>query len=330
MRVTACGFIAALVLGFLPATHAVAQPATKVFRIGVLQSGSRPSSPDWKQRWPFAEGLRELGWVQGQNIVIEDRWTEGKIERFPDLAAELVRLKVDLIVTVSWRAAVAAKHATTTIPVVFMQAGDPVATGLVASLARPGGNLTGISDLSPETSAKRLELLKEVVPKATRVAILWNATDDAMTLRMKHVQSASRTLGVAVRLLGVEQPEDFEQAFSAIAQERQDALFVIADPLTVFNRKRILDFAAGHRLPTMYEGRSFVDDGGLIAYGPSFAEIFRRGAFYADKILRGAKPADLPVEQPTRFELIVNLKTANALGLTIPSSILVRADKVIQ
>ncbi len=324
-------FVTWLALGIAGAPlAAAAQSPTKVYRIGTLVPGSRPAAPDWKQRWPLAEGLRELGWSEGQNIVIEDRWADGKNERFPALAAELVRRQVDVIVTTSWPAAVAAKQATTTIPVVMVGAGDPVSTGLVASLARPGGNLTGITDVSAETSAKRLELLKEIVPKASRVAVLWNAADDAMTVRLRHIQQAARTLGAAIRPLGVRDVEDFEQAFTALTHERPDALFVVTDTLISFNRKRVLDFAARTRLPTMYEFSSYVEDGGLIAYGPSFPEMYRRGASYVDRILKGAKPADLPIEQPTRWELYVNRKTATALGLAIPPAILIRADKVIE
>ncbi len=329
MRLRPLGLIVALAVGGACLPGSVSpQPAGKTFRIGTLWN-SRPASPDWKRQWAFVQGLRELGWVEGQNIVIEDRWAEGQTSRYPGLAADLVRLKVDVIVTVSWPAAVAAKNATATIPIVMVAAGDPVATGLVAGLARPGGNLTGVTDQAVETSGKRLELLKEAAPHVAHVAVIWNPSDGAMTLRFRQVQAAARTLGVTVRPLGVQEPGDFDQAFMAMAQERPDALFVVADPLTVFYRKRLVEFAAQHRLPAMFELRAYVDDGGLMAYGPSFPEMFRRGAGYVDKILRGAKPADLPIEQPTRFELVVSLKTAKALGLTMPQSILFRADEVI-
>ena len=331
MRDGALGLTLALLLGMLSAAPtADAQSPTKVFRIGTLAPGARPAAPDWKQRWAFVEGLRELGWIEGQNVVIEDRWADGKTDRLPALAAELVRLKVDAIFTRSWPAAVAAKLATTTIPIVIITAGDPVGTGLVASLAHPGGNITGLGDLTTELSAKRLELLKETVPKLSRVAVLWNSADGGMTLRFRQIQAAAPTLGVTVRPLGVQEPEDFEQAFAAMTQERPDALFVVADVLTRFHHKRIRDFAALNRLPAMYELREFVADGGLISYGPSFPDLQRRGAVLVDKVLKGAKPADLPVEQPTRFELVLNLRTAKALGLTIPQSILLRADDVIQ
>ncbi len=331
MRHGAAGLTLALLLGMLSGgPPADAQSPGKVLRIGTLHPGSRPLSPDWKQRWAFAEALRALGWVEGQNIVIEDRWADGKTDRLPALAAELVRLKVDAIFTQSWPAAVAAKQATTTIPIVIMGAGDPVGTGLVASLAHPGGNITGLGDVTTELSAKRLELLKETVPKLSRVAVLWNSADGGMTLRFRQIQIAAGTLGLTVRPLGVQESEDFEQAFAAMTQERPDALFVVADVLTGFHHKRIRDFAAQNRLPAMYERRERVADGGLISYGPSFPDLERRGAALVDKVLKGAKPADLPVEQPTRFELVVNLKTAKALGLTIPPSILIRTDEAIQ
>jgi len=330
MRPRPLGFVAALaVASAAVAGSAGTQPAGKTVRIGTLWS-SRPASPDWKQQWAFLAALRELGWTEGQNVVIEDRWAEGQPARYASLAADLVRLKVDLILTVAWPAAVAAKNATTTIPIVMVAAGDPVATGLIAGLARPGGNLTGVTDQAVETSAKRLELLKEAVPHLAHVALIWNRSDDAMTLRFQNIQAAARTLGVTVRPLGVQEPGDFDQAFAALAQERFDALFVVADPLTTFYRKRLVEFAAQRRVPAMYELRGYVDDGGLMAYGPSFPAMFRRAAWFVDRILKGAKPADLPVEQPTRFELTVNLKTARALGLAMPQSILVRADDVIQ
>jgi putative ABC transport system substrate-binding protein len=330
MRLGALGLTLVLAVGSVSAPPpADAQAPAKVFRIGTLAPGTRPATPDWKQRWAFVEGLRELGWVEGQNLVIEDRWAEAKTDRLPALAAELVRLKVDAIFTRSWPAAVAAKRATTTIPIVIFGAGDPVATGLVASLAHPGGNITGLGDVTTDLSAKRLELLKEAVPKLSRVAVLWNAADGGMTLRFRSIQSAAPMLGVTVRPLGVQEPDDFEQAFAAMTQERPDALFVVADLLTRVHHRRILGFATQNRLPVMYEGRDFVADGGLISYGPIFNDLLRRGAALMDKILKGAKPADLPIEQPTRFELVVNLKTAKALGLTIPQSILIRADEVI-
>ena len=312
-----------------PDVFAQQQPA-KVARIGTLRGGSRPAGPDWRQRWGLVEGLRELGWVEGQNIIIEDRWADANTDRLPALAVELVRLKVDVIFAQGWPASVAAKQATRTIPIVTYGAGDPVGAGLVASLAHPGGNITGLGDLATELSAKRLELLKEIVPKLSRVAVLWNSADGGMTARFRNIQSAAPTLAVTVRPLGVQKPDDFEQAFAAMTRERPDALFVVTDILNATNRKRILEFAAQIRLPVMGEVRQWVAEGGLISYGPSFPYLERRAAAIVDKILRGAKPADLPVELPTRIELVVNLKTAKALGLTVPQSILVRADEVIE
>jgi putative ABC transport system substrate-binding protein len=276
------------------------------------------------------ERLRELGWVEGQNLVIEDRWADAKTDRLPALAAELVRLKVDVIFAQGWPASVAAKHATTTIPIVIYGTGDPVAAGLVSSLARPEGNITGLGDLGTELSAKRLQLLKQIVPKLSRVAVLWNSADNGMTARFKDIQSASPTLGVAVRPIGVQKSEDLELAFAAMTRERPDALFVVTDILSATNRKRILEFAAQNRLPVMGEQREWVTEGGLISYGPNFAYLARRAAEIVDKILRGARAADLPVELPTKVELILNLKTAKTLGLTIPPSMVVRADEVIE
>jgi len=319
--------VVAFALGTLSALPSDAEQTPKVRRIGFLAGGAPPpasASP------PIVQGLRELGYVEGQNLTIEYRYAEGKIDRLPDLAAELVHLRVEIIVVQGYPAAHAAKQATATIPIVIVSAGDPVGTGLVASLARPGGNITGVSFQETELSGKRLELLKEAVPRLSRVAVLWNTADLGMSLRSREIQAAARALGLTLQPLGVREPSDFDGAFSAMARERPDALFVVADPLTTLNRRRILDFAAKGRLPAMYEFSSYVNDGGLMAYGPSFSEMSRRAAVYVDKVLKGARPADLPVEQPTRFELAVNLKTAKALGLTIPPSIMVRADQVIQ
>ncbi|MBI2152440.1 MAG: ABC transporter substrate-binding protein [Candidatus Rokubacteria bacterium] len=329
------GLVVALIFGVLVATVSVqAQQTGKVYRIGLLLPGAQPTTPDWKQRsplfQPFFQGLRELGWVEEQNISTEFRWAEGKTERLPDLAAELVRLKVDLILTLSYPAALAAKQATTTIPVVIMGAGDPVGTGLVQSLARPGGNITGLSEQATELSAKRVELLKETVPTLSRLAVLWNAGDAGMTLRMGAIRVAARVLGVTVRPLGVQERNDLETAFVAMTQERPEALFVVSDIFVNIHRRRILDFAAKNRLPAMYEHGFYVDDGGLMSYGPSLVDTIKRSAFFVDKILKGAKPANIPVEQPTRYDFVLNLKTAKALGLSFPQAVLIRADKVIE
>ncbi len=318
--------ILALALGILPAPLTVdAQQRANVHRIGILSSGGPPPPAATA---PFVQDLRALGYIEGQNITIERRYAEGRIDRLPDLVTELLRLRVELIVTIFWPAAQAAHQATTTLPIVAMAAGDLVGTGLVASLAHPGGNLTGVT--VTELSAKRLELLKETVPKLSRAAVLWNRADAAMSLMSSEVQGAGRALGVTLRPLGVREPNDFDRAFAAMTQERPDALLMIADPFTFLHRDRVLRFAAQHRLPAMYTVRGDVEAGGLMSYGPSYADMSRRIVNYVDRILKATKPSDLPVEQPTRFELLLNLKTAKALGLTFPPSILVRADQVIQ
>ena len=252
------------------------------------------------------------------------------VERLPGLAAELVALDVDVLLTVGAPAADAAKGATSTIPIVVVVPGDADATGLVASLARPGGNITGISDPAAALSAKRLGLLKEAVPSATRVAVMWNANDRAMTLRYNEVERAARVLHVNVEPLGVRGPDDIDAALSNMTRERPDALFLVADSLTIVNRKRIIDFAATHHIPAMYEFSFYVRDGGLMSYGPTMDDMLRRAASYVDRIFKGAKPGDLPVEQPTRYYLLVNLKTAKTLELTIPQPLLLRADEVVQ
>jgi putative ABC transport system substrate-binding protein len=321
-------FLGILAGGLVAPLTAPAQQPGKEWRIGFLSGSARP--PDGAPPAPLRQALRELGHVEGANVIYEGRWAEAKRQRFPGLAAELVGLKVDVIVTTGGQAATAAKEATSTIPIVITNAGDAVATGLIASLARPGGNITGITDPAAELSTKRLELLKEAASKASRIAILWNADDLGMTLRYRAVERAARILHVTVQPLGVREPEDFETAFSAMSRERPDALFLVTDALTTLNRKRVFDFVATHRIPAMYEFGSLVKDGGLMSYGPDLADSFRRAAAYVDKLLKGAKPADLPVEQPTKFDLVINLKTAKALGLTIPLSLLARADEVIQ
>jgi putative ABC transport system substrate-binding protein len=317
----------ALASGLVAAPPAAgAQQPARTARIGVLQPGA-PPEPLLEA---FREALRDLGYAEGRDVVLEVRWAEGRLGRLPDLAAELVGLKVDVLTTLSTPAALAAQKATATIPIVFTGVGDPVGTGIVASLARPGGNITGISLLATELAGKRLELLKEIVPGVSRVAMLWNDTNPSMVLRARETHAAAAKLGVTIQSLGVHDLTDFAPAFTAIVRGRATALVTLVDPFTRQHRKRIVDFADQRRLPAIYETREFVDSGGLMAYGPSLAAMQRRAAAYVDKILKGAKPADLPVEQPMRFELVVNLKTARALGLTIPQSILVRADQVIQ
>src|SRR5215510_7909948 len=307
-----------------PLTASRGKSSEKIFRIGVLAPGCHPPSSTLDI---LLQGLRDLGYVEGQNLVIEWRYSEGKAERFADLAAELVRQNVDLIVAVSTPAALAAKHATQTIPIVMVYVADPIGTGLVTGLAQPGGNITGVSDMATELSAKRLELLKEAVPTLSRVAVLWNAADPGMVLQFREIEAAARVLDVTLQPLEVRGPNDFELAFTAMTRERPDALFVVAEVLTLTHRCQVLDFAAQHRLPAMYEFGLFARDGGLMAYGPKLAETFQRGAYYIDRILKGTKPAYLPVEQPMRFELVINLETAKGLSLTLPPTLLVQADR---
>src|SRR5215475_2693760 len=276
------------------------------------------------------ERLRDLGYVEGRNIVLEYRWAEGKLDRLTELATELVTLKVDVITTLSTPVALAARRATTTIPIVFTGVGDPVGAGVVPSLARPGGNATGISLLATELSAKRLEILLEIAPKTSHVAMLWNDTNTGMVLRAREAQDAAAKLGVTIHSIGVHDLIDFDPAFARIESGRIDALLTLVDPFTSQHRKRIVDFAAQRRLPAVYEAREFVESGGLICYGPNPLVIERRAAEYVDKIFKGAKPADLPVEQPTKFEMLINLKTAGALGLEVPATLLARADEVIE
>jgi putative ABC transport system substrate-binding protein len=303
-----------------------AQQPRKVWRLGVLQGGA-PPEPLFEAT---KDGLRDLGYVDGRNIEFEVRWAEGKVDRFPDLAAELVGLKVDAIHTVSTPAALAARSATTIIPIVFSGVGDPVGAGLVASLARPGGNATGLSLLATELSGKRLEVLREIIPNISRVAMLWNDTNPGMVLRANETQDAAAKLSVTLQSIGVHDLIDFEPAFKAISDGGAAALLTLVDPFTRVHRKRIVDFAAQSGLPAIYEARQFVDSGGLISYGPNLLALQRRVADYLDKIFRGAKPSDLPVEQPTKFELVINLKTSKALGLEIPPTLIARADEVIE
>jgi putative ABC transport system substrate-binding protein len=305
-----------------------AQQPAKVPRIGVLAS---PSAVFFLTRLnAFREGLRDLGYVEGKTIAIEYRFAEGKEERLPDLAAELVRLKVDVIVTSGAPAARAAKAATTTIPIIMSGVGDAVGIGLVASLARPGGNITGLSLLLPELSGKRLELLKETFPRVIRVAVLWNPLNPTNSIYLKETQATSQALALQLQSAEVRSLKDFEAAFESVTRGGAHGIIVLPDPLINTHHRLILDFAGKNRLPAMYGGPEFVEAGGLMSYAPSYTDHFRRAATYVDKILKGTKPADLPVEQPTKFEFIINLKTAKQIGLTIPPNVLVRADKVIK
>ena len=301
---------------------------TTVWRIGLLSGGPRPA--DGSAPPALRQALSELGYVDGKNVTFVGRWADSRTERLPGLAAELVAERVDLILTAGAPAADAAKSATHTIPVVFVAPGDAAETGLVPSLARPGGNMTGISDPATELSAKRLGILKEAFPQAKRVAVIWNANDRAMTLRYGEVAKAARALSVAVEPLEVRSAADIDDVLTAMNRERPDAIFVVSDSLTNVNRKRILDFAAKNQLPAMYEFGYYVKDGGLMSYGPNLDDMWARAAVYVDKILKGAKAGELPVEQPTRYYLFVNLKTAKTLHLSIPQPLLLRADEVIQ
>jgi putative ABC transport system substrate-binding protein len=307
---------------------AQAQQPGRVPRIGFLL----PYSPGPDARVEaFRQGLREFGYVEGQNVAIEYRWADGRFEQLPALAEDLVRLKVDVIVAAVTQASLAAKRATGAIPIVMVAVSDPVGSGLVASLARPGANITGTSSMTAEVVGKQLELLKQTVPKISRVAALWNPANPIFqAIQRKETEAAARTLGVQLRIVEARGPDEIESAFATIARERTRALLVLGDPVFRSHRKRIADLAANGRLPTVSGTTEFVDAGGLMAYGPSFTDMNRRAAYYVDRILKGTKPADLPVEQPTKFELIINLKAAKQIGLTIPPNVLARADKVIR
>jgi putative ABC transport system substrate-binding protein len=306
---------------------AEAQAPAKVPRIGFLSTTSRTEDPRFEA---FLQGLRELGYVDGQNIAIEFRFVEGRPERLPALAAELVRLKVEVIVAAGPAATEAAKQATSTIPIVFAVSGDPVAVGLVASLARPGGNITGLASIAPEVVGKQLELLKEVAPKISRMAILQNPSNPGHPVVVRQAEGAARVLGLQLHIVQARTPSELEAAFATMRSQRVGGVLVVRDAMVFAQRRQIAALAAKSRLPAVYGFRENAEAGGLMAYGASIPLMYRRAATYVDKILKGAKPADLPVEQPTKFELVINLKTAKALGLTIPPSLLGRADEVIQ
>lgn len=318
-------FIGTLAGGLLASPFTTfAQQPTKLPRIGIL--GNEDT-----QHWQgFRQGLRDFGYVDGRNVTIESRWSEGKTERLPALAIELVQLKVDVIVASSTQAVRAAKQATSTIPIVMAVSSYPDKIGLVESLARPGANVTGLSNVAPEVGGKRLQLLREIAPKVSRVAVLWNPASPVEPLGFQELLAAARMAGVEIQSIEVRTPDDYTAAFASVTGNRADALYAFGNPVNFKNRQLIADFASKSRLPSIYEERLFVESGGLLSYAPSFTDLFRRAATYVDKILKGAKPADLPVEQPTKFELVINLKTAKAIGLTIPQSLLQRADEVIQ
>jgi len=307
---------------------AEAQPAGRVYRIGFL--GNSTAALEANLVGPFREGLRDLGYVEGRNVLIEYRWAEGKYDRFPALIGELLALKVAVIVTAGTPATLAVKKATTSVPLVMLAVGDPVGTGIVPSLSHPGGNITGLTAISTEMDAKRLELLREVVPSVSYIALLWNAGSPLQVLAEKQVQAAAQVLRMRVLSLGVKTEEEIKSALAVMARERPDALLVLADRLLLHHRALIMDFATRHRLPGVHAYRELVEAGGLMSFGPSYADMHKRAAYFVDRILKGAKPGDLPVERPLTFELVINLKTARALGLTIPQSLLQRADQVIE
>jgi ABC-type uncharacterized transport system substrate-binding protein len=322
-------FIGVVTGGILAAPPgSVAQPAGKTVRIGRLSPLS--AEADVPLLAAFRSGLRDLGWVEGEKFSIEARYADGNPNQLPELAAELVWQRVDIILAGSNQGALAAKKATGMIPIVAVTTADPVGGGLVASLARPGGNITGVTALGQGLSAKRLELLKEAVPRATRVAVLTNPTSPNTGPFVKESEGVARALGIQLQLAQARDPSEFEAAFATMSSKRAEALMVLADVTFITHRKRIVELAALSRLPAVYGERDFVDAGGLMFYGASLTDTYRRAAVYVDKILKGAKPADLPVEQPTKFELVINVKTAKALGLTIPQPLLLRADEVIQ
>jgi putative tryptophan/tyrosine transport system substrate-binding protein len=330
MEARAVGYLVILTLSLLAAPRAAeAQTSAKVATIGYLSiAGGAPGGAPLAET--FRQALQDLGYMEGKTLVIVSRSAEGKPERLPALAAELAQLPVDVLVAQSGQVAEIAKATTTTIPIVMVSGADPVAIGLVASLARPGGNLTGVSLMSAELAGKRLELLQEAMGGLRRVAVLWNARDAVMTNIFSEIQTAAPALGMTVQALGVQEAADIDSALATMTEAPPDALFMITDVLTSRYMKQVLDFAIQHHLPTMFPSSVPVAEGGLMFYGPSVTEAYRRAAYYVDRILKGAKPGDLPVEQPMQFKLVINLKTAKALGLTIPPALLFQADEVIQ
>jgi putative tryptophan/tyrosine transport system substrate-binding protein len=321
-------FIGVLACELLAVTGAIgAQPGSKLYRIGYLNAGANPPTVPLAV---FSDALRDLGWIEGKTFVLESRFADNRLDRLPELAAELVRLNVDVIVTSGTLAPLAAKRVTSTIPIVMLSAGDPVGSGIVSNLARPGGNITGSSLNSPELAGKRLQLLKEMLPGITTVAVLWNDANPYPARVFAETEGAGRTLGMRILSLPVHEASGVPMVLDSALRSGAGGLITVEDPFTGSQRVQIIDFAARHRLPAMYGLREFADVGGLVSYGTNLADLSRRGAQYVDKILKGAKPGDLPIEQPTKFELVINLKTAKALGLTIPQSVLLRADEVIQ
>jgi putative tryptophan/tyrosine transport system substrate-binding protein len=316
------------VAGLIPTAPVAAEPEQKamVYRLGFLWG--LPPIAEWTAA--FDQGLAELGWVSGRNIVIEHRSADGHFDRLPALTAELIGLKVNLIVALSAPETAAAKKVAATIPIVFVVHGDPIGTGDIQSLARPGGHITGLSQMHPELSTKQLDLLKQIAPGISRIGVLWNAANPAKAVDWRELEPAARTLGVVLQSFEVRRPEDFDAAFAAIKEQHPDAMLTLGDPLTVTMRTPLASFALKENLPAMFTHRQFVEVGGLASYGANFPDLFRRAAGYVDKILKGANPGDLPVQQPVKFELFLNLGTARALGLKIPPSVLLLADQVIE
>jgi ABC-type uncharacterized transport system substrate-binding protein len=319
-------FLRTFALTLLSAPLAADAQPGRVYRIGYLS----PWSPSDGMSRPLRDTLRQLGYVEGQNLLIEARFADARVDQLPGLAEDLVQRKVDVIVTAERLATQAAKQATTTIPIVMASGGDPVGTGLVTSLAQPGGNVTGVTSLTGALSEKRLELLKEAIPKLSRLAVLWDPANPDTVFELRETEVTARSLKVSIQAVGVRGPNEFESAFSAMARERATALIVLSGGMFFTERRRLANLAVKHRLPTMFGQKEEAEAGGLMAYGANSTDLFQRTAGYVDKILRGAKPADLPVEQPTRYELVINLRTARALGLAIPQALLIRADHVIE
>jgi putative ABC transport system substrate-binding protein len=322
------GFIALVIALMACGAVAKAQQAKRVSRIAYLAAS--PASANTGRFDAFRQGLREMGYVEGENIIIEDRYAEGKFDRLPALAAELVRLKVEVIITAGPPVTRAVKEATATIPIVMAQDGDPVGNGFIASLARPGGNITGMSQLAPEISGKQLELLRETVPQLARVAVLGTSTRPGNAQALEETELAAGTFGMRLQYMDVGSPKDIDTAFREARKERAGAVLVLQGPVFTSQRKQIVDLAAKNRLPAIYPQTEYAEAGGFMCYGANTPDLFRRAAYHVDKILKGAKPADLPVEQPKKFELIINLKAAKQIGLTIPPSVLARADRVIK
>jgi putative ABC transport system substrate-binding protein len=329
-------FIASLAIAVLPSSMLwppaarAQQRARKVYRIGLLLPNTPAIAADNPRVNAFLQGLRDLGWIEGQNLAIERRFAEGQLGRLGELAAELTRSNVDVIVTAAAPAAKAAKEATATIPIVILDPGDPVGTGLVQSLARPGGNVTGVTSIAPDLAGKRLALLKEAVPAVTSVAVLFNAAIPPAEIAMTELQAAAQKLNLRIAPMAARGPGGLKETLTTIANEQPDGILVFPDPLTFSNQKAIVNLTIEKKIPALFGAKEFAEIGGLISYGPSYPGMFRRGAHFVDRILKGTKPADLPVEQPTNFELVINLKTARTLGLDIPPMLLARANDVVE